>query len=84
MPAANSVEIIFVKSFNLDICGKTIRQVLAKRRFYLDLKSRTAQTTKQLVQDLIALGGVSIITISYFLHKLFSILFSSEYPSIRN
>ena len=48
--------------------------MLAKRRFYLDLKSRTAQTTKQLVQDLIALGGVSIITISYFLHKFFSIL----------
>ena len=70
------VEIIFVKSFHLDICGKTIRQVLAKRRFYLDLKSRTAQTTKQLVQDLIALGGVSIITISCFIRKFLSILFA--------
>ena len=45
--------------FFLDVCGKTIRQVLAKRRFYLDLKSRSVQTTNQLVQDLIALGGVS-------------------------
>jgi hypothetical protein len=41
-----------------DVCGKTIRQVLAKRRFYLDLKSRSVQTTNQLVQDVIALGGV--------------------------
>ena len=34
--------------------------MLAKRRFYLDLKSRNAPATKQLVQDLIDLGGVSI------------------------
>ena len=42
------------------ISGKTVRQVLAKRKFYLDLKSHTSTTSsiKQLVQDLLALGGV--------------------------
>ena len=36
-----------------------LRQVLARRKFYLDLKSRGAASIKQLIQDLNALGGVS-------------------------
>ena len=48
--------------------GKTVRQVLAKRKFYLDLRSRSSSSTviKQLIQDLLALGGVSFLYISYF------------------